>query len=301
MTREHIRAFKGLPGVELSGVFSRTKIKADALATEFSVLHVCDSIRDLYNKTNADLVIVSVPVLTTKEVVLEALQYPWIQLIEKPVGKNIAEAEEILAASKKFSGKGFAAFNRRFYSSTKAVIQDQADSNEKRLVCVYDQEDPWAEWEEPRSKELIDNWMFANSIHLIDYFRFLGRGKIISVEPHVRWNPDDHLAVAARLTYDSGDIGLYQSVWGAPGPWAVTVTTKSKRWELRPLEQASFQLYGTRKLEVIPVDQADVDFKAGLKIQAVEAIKMVNGLPHQLVTLEDSLETMKLVEQIYAV
>ena len=302
MSREHVRAFKGLPDLELAGIISRTRSKAEALAGEYNISHVCDSIDELYNKTKADLVIVSVSVLKTKEIVLEALQYPWLQLIEKPVGCSVLEGEEILAAFRASGRTGFAAFNRRFYSSTQTVIKDQIASNtSRRLVCVYDQEDPWVKTQEPKPQQLIDCWMYANSIHLIDYFRFLGRGRIILVDPIIKWDPTNPFTVLAQINFESGDTGLYQAIWGAPGPWAVTVTTKEKRWELRPLEQASCQVYGSRSLETTPVEKADIDFKAGIRAQAEEAVKAVKGLPNSLVTLEDSLETMKLVRSIYGV
>jgi hypothetical protein len=134
---------------------------------------------------------------------------------------------------------------------------------------------------------------------LIDYFRVFGRGKIVSVKPVVRWNSEEPFLVVSQLEYDSGDIGIYKAVWGAPGPWAVTVTTQQKRWELRPLEHLSMQLYGSRDIEKISPDQADSDFKAGLLLQAQETIKAVKGEPNSLVTLLDALETMKLVQLIY--
>ena len=164
---------------------------------------------------------------------------------------------------------------------------------------MYDQQDPHASWEEPREKKLIDNWMYVNPIHLIDYFRVLGRGKIVSVNPIVRWNSEDPFVVVSQIEYDSGDIGIYKAVWGAPGPWAVTVTTHHKRWELRPLEHLSIQLYGSRDIKKITPDQADSDFKGGLLLQAQETIKAVKGEPNSLVTLSDALETMKLVQSIY--
>lgn len=301
MSREHIRAFKSIPNVEVSGIVSRTICKAKELAKEFDIKIVTDTIAELYAQTKADLVIISVPVLKTKEIVLEALKYPWLQLIEKPVGCSVQEGEEILSTFIKKKQKGFVAFNRRFYSSTQTVIQDQVTSNDTRFITVLDQEDPWVKTQEPKPQQLIDCWMYANSIHLVDYFRFLGRGKIISVVPIIKWNPANPFIVTAQLNYESGDIGFYQAVWGAPGPWAVTITTKEKRWELRPLEQASCQVYGSRNPETAPIEKADIDFKAGILAQAEEAVKAVKGLPHSLVTLEDSLETMKLVRSIYGV
>lgn len=299
MAKEHIKAIKSIPGVSISGIFSRTKSRAEILAREFDIKFVCDSIPELYEKTHADVVIVAVPVLKTKETVLSALAFPWIQLIEKPVGYNVAEATEILSSFQAAGRSGFAGFNRRFYSSTATVVNDQEIQTGKRLICVYDQEDPCAAWEETRPQEVIDHWMFVNAIHVIDYFRFFGRGEIISVEPVIRWNPKAPLFVAAKLEYSSGDIGMYHAVWGSPGPWAVTVTTQQKRWELRPLEHPSYQMYGSRNLEKVAVAQADLDYKAGLRIQAEEIVKAINGQPNSLVTLEDALITMKLVEKIY--
>jgi predicted dehydrogenase len=299
MAREHILAFRDIPNVSVEGIFSRTRIKAELLAKEFDIEFVCDSITELYEKTYADAVIVAVPVLKTKETVLSALEFPWVQLIEKPIGYNVSEATEILSAFQAAAKVGYAGFNRRFYSSTATVLNDQEINTGKRLICVYDQEDPCAAWEEKRPQEVIDHWMFVNAIHVIDYFRFFGRGEIISVEPVIRWDPKAPLFVAAKLEYSSGDIGMYHAVWGSPGPWAVTVTTQQKRWELRPLEYPSYQMYGSRNLEKVPITQADMDYKAGLHVQAEEMIKAINGQPHSLVTLEDALITMKLIEKIY--
>jgi predicted dehydrogenase len=299
MAREHIKAFKSIPDVSIAGIYSRTKSKAEVVAKEFDIGFVCCSITELYEKTQADLVIIAVPVLKTKEIVLEALAFPWIQLIEKPIGCNVEEAEEIIAAFKASSNTGYAAFNRRFYSSTKTVIKEQEDNPSKRFINVYDQEDPTASWEESREQKLINNWMYVNPIHLIDYFRVLGRGEIISVKPVIRWDSENPFIVVSQLEYSSGDIGVYKAVWGAPGPWAVTVTTKEKRWEIRPLEQLSLQLYGSRQIANIPVDKVDVDFKAGLLAQAQETIKALKNQDNSLTTLEDALATMKLVQRIY--
>ena len=68
------------------------------------------------------------------------------------------------------------------------------------------------------------------------------------------------------MTFASGDIGLYEGIWNGPGPWACTVTTPRRRWELRPLEKAVFQNAGERKLN--PVDAACVGrgLQAGLPL-----------------------------------
>ena len=95
MSREHIRAFQDVPGVEITGIHSRTPSRAEVLAKEFHLPSVCGSIAELFEKSAADLVVVSVPELSVNEVCRACFEYPWTALIEKPAGYNVADAEAI--------------------------------------------------------------------------------------------------------------------------------------------------------------------------------------------------------------
>ena len=68
---------------------------------------------------------------------------------------------------------------------------------------------------------------------------------------------------------------------------------------MRPLEQTFVQNYGSRKQEPVSISEWDTKFKPGLRVQAEEAIKAVSGKLHNLPTLDDALESMKLVKTIY--
>jgi predicted dehydrogenase len=299
MSNEHARAFAEIPGVRLAGICSRTRERSVSLAAKYLIPEVCDSIADLYERTKAQIVVISVPELFVRDVCLEAFRFPWICLIEKPAGYDLADAEAIAAAARQHDRKAFVAFNRRHYSSTRKVLDDLSRVDGERFVHVCDQEDPRAALASGQPELVTRNWMYANSIHLIDYFRILGRGEIVNVDPVFHWTPENPKFVAAKIRYASGDIGLYQCVWNGPGPWSVTVTTQQKRWEMRPLEQAAFQVYGSRVLEKVEVDEIDTKFKPGLRFQAGELIKAALREPHSLPSLEDSLESMRLVKAIY--
>ena len=299
MTTEHIKAFKDVPGVKLAGIYSRTKTRAEKLALELSVGSVCDSIAELYEKSKAQLVVISVPVLFVREVCLEAFKYPWLCLIEKPAGYNLADAESILEAATNQKQRAFVALNRRHHSSTRTVLEDIAKQQGQRLIHLYDQEDPNGARKAGHPELVVQNWMYGNSIHVVDYLNILGRGEIVAVDPVIHWTPECPQFVMSKITYDSGDVGIYEAVWNGPGPWAVTVSTQEKRWVMRPLEQASVQPYGSRKLEPIAVNEWDIMFKPGLRVQAGEAIKAVFGQPHTLPSLEDAMKSMRLVHAIY--
>jgi predicted dehydrogenase len=299
MGTEHAKAFKDIPEADLCGIFSRTHSRAENLAKDVGIPNTCRSIAELYEKTQADLVVISVPELSVRDVCLEAFKYPWACLIEKPAGYDIADAQSILDVAKRHGIKAYVALNRRHYSSTRTVLSDLAGLSGARLINVYDQEDQIAARAAKQPELVVKNWMYANSIHVIDYLSILGRGEIVTIEPVIRWNPENPEFVLAKITYESGDLGIYQAVWNGPGPWAVTITTQEKCWEMRPLEQASFQPFGSRKLEPVSTNEWDTKFKPGLRRQAEEAMKAVRGLPSTLPSLEEAMKSMRLVEAIY--
>lgn len=299
MGRQHIRAFQDVPGVTVAGIHSRTAARAEALATELGGAGVYGSIAEMYERTKADLVVVAVPELAVREACERCFEHPWTVLVEKPAGYDVADAEAIEAAAAARGRRAYVALNRRHLGSTRAVLADLPKLNGPRLIKIQDQESPAAALQAGQPPLVVENWMYANSIHLIDLFAVLGRGKIVEVAPVIRWDPVHPTYVAARISYDSGDVGLYEAVWNAPGPWAVTVTTPGKRWELRPVEKASYQLAGTRVLEPVPDDPWDTAFKPGLRRQAELAVRAVAGEATELPTLGDALASMRLTQSIY--
>lgn len=300
MAREHVRAFADVPGAELSGIYSRTRSKAQALALEFGIRSVCGSLDELWDVTGHGLVVVAVSVAAARNVCLEVFRHPWSCLIEKPIGYNLEEAEEIATAARRLDRSAFAALNRRHLSSTRALLERINQSGEPRVIQVWDQEDPSAARAAGHPEMVVANWMYANSIHCVDLISILGRGDIVLVEPIVRWIPESPRFVAAKVVFSSGDVALYEAIWDGPGPWAVAVTTHSERWELRPLEQASVQLRGSRTPERVPVDDWDKQFKPGLRVQAEAAMIAACGGPRSLPGLQSAVQTMRLVKAIYA-
>ena len=71
-------------------------------------------------------------------------------------------------------------------------------------------------------------------------------------------------------------------VYGKDRPWSCTITTKDKRWSLKPLENLEIQEYGSRFQNKIPIDSVDFDFKPGLLVQSKNVINFLKiNLIHQ--------------------
>lgn len=299
MAREHIRAFQNIPGVRVAGIMSRTLSRALTLAHEFSIPHVCSNMAELHAATSANLVVIAVPELAANAVIHAATEYPWTILAEKPVGYCLADAEDISAHVTAQKRRLFVALNRRFYSATQTVLRNLANTPSPRFIELFDQEDPIAALNAGAPAKVVQYWMYANSIHIIDYFCGFGRGEIAHVEKVVPWNSNAPAHVVAVVHFTSGDMGIYHGIWNGPGPWACVVSTPEKRWEMRPLEQVRYQNAGERHLVDVETAAWDTEFKAGMRLQAEEAVKAALGLPSLSVPLEEANRSMRLVHDIY--
>ena len=299
MASEHLRAFAACPDVQLVGIHSRSAARAHELAAAYPGLEVCFTIDELHARTAADLVVVAVPELACLPVCEQAFRYDWTLLIEKPVGHTLAEARQIEQLAATHTAQAYVALNRRFYGSTLQFQQALQPIEAPRLVTILDQEDPAAALAAGQPPEVVRHWMFANSIHLIDYFSLLCRGEHLDSQVLTPWKPDAPGPVIAQLRFSSGDIGLYQAVWNAPGPWCVAVSTPSLRAELRPIEQLGLQHAGSRQVQFQPADPLDQQFKPGLLRQAQAVIQAARGEVTALPTLAEANRSMALVASIY--
>jgi predicted dehydrogenase len=299
MAREHIRAFATVPGVELAGLFSRTTERADAIAQTCPGFKLCASVEDLYARTKSDLVVIAVNELSVAEIARAAFEFPWTVLVEKPAGYDLADAERIAAMARDKGRDVRVALNRRSYASTRSVRERLDRIAGPRFIKVQDQQDLIEARQLGKPETVMNNWMYANAIHLVDYFHELGRGPVTDVTPIVPWSAGNPDFVVAKLSFASGDIGLYEAVWNRPGPWAVTVNAGSERYEMRPLEQAAVQSYGERRLSPLPPDDWDEKFKPGLRYQADQAVRAARGERSDLPAISEALESMRLVARIY--
>jgi predicted dehydrogenase len=298
MAQEHAKAFASLPNVEIAGVCGRSRVRAEALAALYN-MQIYDSVAALHAGTQADAVVVAVNELSAREVSLAAFAHPWLCLLEKPVGVDLSQAEEITAAAKRVGTRAYVALNRRSYASTRQALQELASDDGGRLISVLDQQDMVAAREGGQPDEVVRNYMYANSIHLIDYLNLFGRGEIVAVQQIRRWNAENPGYVVATIHYASGDVGVYQAVWNGPGPWAVTVTNPKVRLEMRPLEKLGIQRRGERRLTEAPADAIDTELKPGLRYQAEQIVELLQGRPTSLATLDEATRSMALCADIY--
>lgn len=302
MAREHARAFRDIVDVDLVGIASRTVARGNDVAAEFSIQNVFGSVAELVGRARPDILVVAVNEPATVAVMRECMGQAATILVEKPVGVHLADCRAVYDLAAATSTPVFVGLNRRSYGSALAAQKQLSADDGPRFIEIHDQEDIAAARDAGRPEEVVRNWMFANSIHMVDLFRTFGRGEVEKIDIVLPWRGKAPAHVVAYLTFSSGDAGLYHAIWNLAGPWSCSVTTVARRVEMRPIEKSRVQLAGSRYVTDLPMDPWDTSFKPGFRRQAEEiALFVRNGVrPRHVPDIGEALATTELVAKLYA-
>jgi len=91
----HARTLRALPQATLSAVGGRTKTRAEPLARELGVSKVFSSIDELVEEKLADALVIATPADSHVAIAKRALSAGIHVLIEKPVGRTLAEVQDL--------------------------------------------------------------------------------------------------------------------------------------------------------------------------------------------------------------
>lgn len=297
MSREHIKVFDKIKSVELKGIYSRTKKKAESLISEYKGLVYYNSIKELYEKTRADLVIISVSVENTKKVCLEACKFSWKCLVEKPFGYNFKETQYL--AKKLINKKQFyVALNRNYYSTTQKILEILKNDKTKRVIYINDQENIKENYKK-YPKKVLNNFMYANSIHLVDFIRIFARGNLLDVKTIFNLKTKSSHSFAKSLKFSSGDIVVFTSFWERPAPWSLSISTENYFFDMKPLESLQVKSKKNKKKIIFSQKLDDINFKSGLMMQAQKIVEKINNKKNFFPGVKEILHTTNLINRIF--
>lgn len=301
MARAHGKAFAAVEGVVLCGLVGRDAGRAAAAAAELGVGCYPD-LAALWEAQAPELLILCVDTVALSAVIGEAVAYPWRLFMEKPPGYNLSDALRIrdLLAGRPDAAPAWVALNRRHFGATRQLRAALEADPGPRFLTVTDQQNI-ADFAALPGKSRLEagNLMYANSIHLVDYFHALGRAPLAEVRPLGAFEPGRTLCHLALLRYANGDEGLYRGLWQGAGGWSVEVATPAGCYSLRPLEQGAFQPRGSRAARPFPADPEDAAIKPGFLKQARAVVAAAAGRPSEAVTFEEALRTQRLIHAIF--
>lgn len=219
-------------------------------------------------------------------------------LIEKPAGLNRDELLIVSDFARGNNAKVYVAYNRRFYASVEKA-KNIIEEDEGILSFIFE----FTEWsheivKQNKSKIVLENWLIANSSHVMDLAFYMG-GKPLEIKTFHKgglpWHPSASIFSGAGIT-EKAALFSYSANWESPGRWSLEILTKKHRLIFRPLENLQIQNIGSVSTELVKIeDTLDTKFKAGLYKQTGAF------LTHQdanLCTIKQQLENIEIYEKI---
>lgn len=218
-------------------------------------------------------------------------------LVEKPAALNKEEILSVANLANTTNASVYVAYNRRFYSSVqKAKEIIETDGGVSSFNFEFTE---WSHTIESIDKKpgVKENWLMANSSHVIDLAFYLG-GKPEQISCYssgeLSWHKKSKFVGAGTTT--DGNLFSYQANWEAPGRWGVEVLTKNHRLILRPMEELQIQENGKIQIEKISIqNQLDVDYKPGIFLQTQA---FLNNDKSSFKTLNEQIDFFDLCSQI---
>jgi hypothetical protein len=122
------------------------------------------------------------------------------------------------------------------------------------------------------NKDVLSNWVMANSSHVIDTAFFLGgypakMSSYIEGSDEISWHSNASRFAGAGITF-KGALFSYNANWRAPGRWSVEILTKRHKLIFKPMELLQIQNLDSVSVEPYSIDDAyDKKFKPGLYLQ----------------------------------
>ena len=289
----HAAALQRCADVTVVACASRDPEKAGAFARRFGIARA-GTVDEVLNDPRADALWVVVPVAAMADTVVAAAAAGLPMFMEKPVGLTAAETAAIVD---KVRVPHMVGLNRRFYDvvgQTKALAEQHGGV---RFVEVHMPEDV-ARLGSHHPEAVLRHWQVANSIHLIDLFRFFA-GEVAAVETNndVRGLADR--GYSALLSFAGGARGLYNAQWYAPGGWRVAVYAQDLCVVLQPIEKPVAFVRGHDPRPLLP-QGPDGELKAGFHGQARAFADLVlgKGRAGAGADLADYLRSVQLVERL---
>ncbi len=193
----HLPAYR-LAGFEVEGIYDLDPKRASALASEFAIERVADSLDQAIDAAPANTVFdLAVPAHAILDII-EDLPDGSAVLIQKPMGENIGQAEKILQTCQRKKLKAAVNFQLRYAPYILAAKQMLAEGTIGSLhdievrVNVYM---PWHLWSFLEGLPRVE--ILYHSVHYIDLIRsFLGNAQ--SVFAHTLKHPGSPNLEATR-------------------------------------------------------------------------------------------------------
>jgi predicted dehydrogenase len=217
IAREHLQVLRAMPDVQLAGIASRTRAKAETLAAEFGIASVAPDAATLLEQVRPDGVLVLVSADQVAAVAREVLPRAGAVFLEKPVGFSSAETLALADLAARHGTRTMVGYNRRYYSIFAEGLRLVKERGPLLGVLVEGHERmARVRAAAAHSAAILDGWLYANATHTIDLLRLFG-GEVADLATMAAASREplgDQFS--ASLRFRDGAIGTYVAHWLSP-------------------------------------------------------------------------------------
>ena len=213
-------------------------------------------------------------------------------LVEKPGFDSINSALK----EKEFYSKIdniFIACNRRFFDS---VIKLKKILNKETAISAHFEFNERGMQIDSKfwTKEILSNWVFANSIHVIDtVFYLIGQPDQLNIckgKNKIEWSSNDIFighGISKNKVYFT-----FNSNWVSPGSWSIEIKTDNRSYILNPME-----ILKCRNVDgsIETIEKSELDFKPGFNHQ----LDLFLNSPDKLLTVKDHISNLEQQKKFY--
>jgi hypothetical protein len=187
----------------------------------------------------------------------------------------------------------FIACNRRFFDSV--IKLKKILSNETAISAHFEFNEKGIQIDSAFwNKEILSNWVFANSIHVIDtVFYLIGQPDQLAIckeKNKIEWSPYDTFighGISSNNVYFT-----FNSNWVSPGSWCIEIKTENRCFILNPMEILKCRNVDG-SIEII--EKSASDFKPGFNHQ----LDLFINSPKELLTVKDHISNLEKQKNIY--
>ncbi len=187
-------------------------------------------------------------------------------LTEKPGAFGSQQVNELATKSDSMGVKMFVAYNRRFYASVDKLVDLIKKESGVTSFHFNFTELVKTVLSHVNEKEVLENWFFVNSLHVIDLAFYLsGEPEFLDVNVSDRSYWHNPMIFSGSGRTKSKALFSYIADWTSAGRWGIEVNTKHNKYFLQPLEELRQMKKDSMKVEKLTLDnKLDIKFKPGL-------------------------------------
>lgn len=210
--KTQIPAFAEIEKAEVVSVASGHFENAESTAKEFGIGHFTDNWRETVERDGVDLVCITTPPVTHKEMTLRSIELGKHILCEKPMAMNVEEAQEMTGQAKEKQILALIDHELRFLNGRQKAFGMLRDGKIGKVIHAKyhfanssrgDTERPWSWWS---NIEAGGGALGAIGSHVVDSFRWFLNTEISEVfcqlHTHVKQRPSEKMGEMKKVTTD---------------------------------------------------------------------------------------------------